>query len=144
MYAQKLWNLGVYNAIFASYQLLCEKNKLLEEKYAKLESDLSNLKGNQKVLEPTVGVSPRHEIDAQMSSRIEVLEKENARLTTLVKIFIDSQTNMDRMLDSLGTHKNRQGLGFGKTNVQNKKPKETFQRRVFKEPKHYHDQFFDD
>ena len=80
-------------------RLLSEKNKILEEKFGKLESDLSNLKGKQKVTGPTVGVSPRHELDAQMSSRIEVLEKENARLTTLVKSFTNSQTNMNDMLE---------------------------------------------
>ena len=37
---------------------------------SKLESDLYNLKGKQKVVEPTVGVSPRHELDAQMVARI--------------------------------------------------------------------------
>ena len=125
-------------------RLLREKNKILGRKYAKLESDLSNLKGKQKVGEPTVGVSPRHELDAQMSSRIDVLEKENARLTTLVKSFTNSQTNMDQMLNSLGSHKNRQGLGFGKTNVQTRNPKRLFKSVFHKEPKHYHDQFYYD
>ena len=64
-------------------RLLLEKNKILEEKCCKLESDLSNLKGKKKVIELTVGVSPRHELDSQMCSGIKVLEKENSRLTTL-------------------------------------------------------------
>ena len=44
-------------------------------------------------------------------------------------------------LNSLGSQRNRQGLGFKKTNVQNKKPNETFQKRVFREPKYYHDHY---
>ena len=73
-----------------------------------------------------------------------MLEKENARLTTLVKSYTNSQANMDHMLDSLGSHQNRQGLGFGKKNVNTYKPKETFQKHARKETMYKDDQYFYD
>ena len=51
---------------------------------------------------------------------------------------------MDHMLDSLGSHPNRQGLGFGKKNVKSFKPKETVQKHVRKEPRYNDDQFYYD
>ena len=125
-------------------RLCVEKNKIVEERCSKLEDDLSNLKGKQKVDGPTVGVSPSHELDAQLVARLDLLEKENARLTTLVKSYTNSQLNMDHMLDSLGQHKNRQGLGFGKTFVNISKPKETIHKRARKEPIYQDDQFYYD
>ena len=125
-------------------RLSVEKNKILEENCCKLESALSNLKGKEKVVEPTIGVLPSQELDAQMVARMEVLEKENSRLTTLVKSFTNSQLNMDQMLDSLGSHQSRQGIGFGKKKINNFRPNETVYKNVRKEPSYNVDQFYYD
>ena len=125
-------------------RLLVEKNKILEERCCKLESALSNLKGKEKVVEPTVGVLPSHELDAQVVARMEVLEKENSRLTTLVKSYTNSQLNMDHMLDSLGSHQNRQGLGFGKKNAKHLNPKRWFTKMFARNQCMNDDQYYYD
>ena len=74
---------------------------------------------------------------------------ENAKLQSTLKGFTDSSVYMDRMLDGIGNHSHRQGLGFNpKKNVQKGKPKHVFEKRVVNEPRHSHLQddtyFFDE
>ena len=98
-----------------------------KEKIVSLESDLSKQKGKQ--IDESVcvaSVSPSCDNETAYNARIDELLHENEKLNQVVKSFTSSQRNVDRMLDNLGNHVNRRGLGFGK---QPSKPKRTKAKR---------------
>ena len=116
-----------------------EKIPSFEEKCEKLEKDLSTLKGKEKVNETSVDISPCNQLENELNAKVEGLLLENAKLQSTLKGFTDSSIYMDRMLDGIGNHSHRQGLGFNpKKNVQKGKPNRVYEKRVVNEPRHSH------
>ena len=114
-----------------------EKISIFEEKCLNLEKALSTLKGKEKVNETSVSFSPNIQLEKELNARIEGLLLENSKLQTTLKGFTDSSIYMGRMLDGIGNHSQRQGIGFNsKKNVPKKKPNQVFEKRVVNAPKH--------
>ena len=106
-----------------------EKISIFEEKCAKLEKDLSTLKGKEKVSETSVSFTPNIQLEKELNARIEGLLHENSKLQSTLKGFTDSSIYMGRMLDGIGNHSQRQGLGFNsKKNVQKGNPTKSLRR----------------
>ena len=125
------------------------KISIFEEKCFKLGKDLSTLKGKEKVSETSVSIILNIQLEKELNDRIDGLLHENSKLQSTLKGFIDSSIYMGRMLDGIGNHSQRQGLGFNsKKNVQKKKPNQVFEKRVVNAPNHsvVHDDtyFFDE
>ena len=105
----------------------------------KLDKDLSTLKGKQKVIDTSVSISPSNQLENELNARIEGLLHENAKLQSTLKGFTDSSIYMGRMLDGIGNHSQRQGLGFKPNkNAQKGKPNRVFEKRVVNVPSHSH------
>ena len=132
----------------AELKMSNEKNSIFEEKCVNLEKALSTLKGKEKVNETSVSFSPNIQLEKELNDRIEGLLLENSKLQTTLKGFTDSSIYMGRMLDGIGNHSQRQGIGFNsKKNVPKKKPTQVFEKRVANAPKHsvvHNDTYFFD
>ena len=121
----------------AEIKMSNEKISIFEEKCFNLEKALSTLKGKEKVNETSVSFSPNIQLEKELNTRIEGLLLENSKLQTTLKGFTDSSIYMGRMLDGIGNHSQRQGIGFNsKKNVSKKKPNQIFEKRVVNAPKH--------
>ena len=102
-----------------------------------MEKALSTLKGKEKVNETSVSFSPNIQLEKELNDRIEGLLLENSKLQSTLKGFTDSSIYMGRMLDGIGNHSQRQGIGFNsKKIVPKKKPTQVFEKRAVNVPKH--------
>ena len=114
-----------------------EKISIFEERCAKLEKYLSTLKGKENVSETSVSFTPNIQLEKELNARIEGLLHENSKLQSTLKGFTDSSIYMGRMLDGIGNHSQRQGLGFNSNKkVQKGKPNQVFEKRVVNAPRH--------
>ena len=110
---------------------------LSSRKSAKLDKDLSTLKGKEKVLDTSISFSPNIQLENELNARIEGLLHENTKLQSTLKGFTDSSIYMGRMLDGIGNHSQRQGLGFkSNTKKQKGKPNQVFEKRITNVPSH--------
>ena len=114
-----------------------EKISIFEEKCLNLEKALSTLKGKEKVNESSVSFSSNVQLEKDLNTRIEGLLLENSKLQSTLKGFTDSSIYMERMLDGIGNHSQRQGIEFNSMkNVPKNKPNQIFEKRVVNAPKH--------
>ena len=115
----------------AELKISIEKNLILEEKCLNVENALSTLKGKQKIDEISIGSGPNIQLEKELNARIEKLLLENSKLQSTLKGFTDSSIYMGRMLDDIGNHSQRQGIGYNsKKNVLKKKPTQIFVKPV--------------
>ena len=120
----------------AELKISNEKNFILEEKCLNCEKALSTLKGKEKVNETSISVIPNIQLEKELNTKIEELLLENSKLQSTLKGFTDSSIYMGRMLDGIGNHSQRQGIGFNsKKNVPKKKPTQVFVKPVVNVPK---------
>ena len=121
----------------AELKISNEKNSILEEKCLNAEKALSTLKGKEKANEASISFSPNIQLEKELNARIEELLLENSKLQSTLKGFTDSSIYMGRMLDGIGNHSQKQGIGFNSNkNVHKKKPTQVFVKPVANVPKH--------
>ena len=120
-------NFGIISGKDSEIRMLNQSAISYKVRIEGLESEVSKLKGKQ-IENPScvASISPSCELKNSYNARIDELLNDNEKLNQIVKSFTSSQKNMDRMLDGIGTHVNRRGLGFGK---QPTKPKKTKAKR---------------
>ena len=133
----------------AELKLANEKISIFEDKCLKMEKDLSTLKGKEKVNETSVSFISNVQLEKELNMRIDELLQDNSKMKATLKGFTDSSVYMGRMLDGIGNHSQRQGIGFNSnTSKQKRKPTQVFEKRIHNVPSYsvVHDDtyFFDE
>ena len=115
----------------AELKMANEKISIFEDKCLKMEKDLSTLKGKEKVNETSVSFISNVQLEKELNMRIDELLQDNSKMKATLKGFTDSSVYMGRMLDGIGNHSQRQGIGFNSNTSSKRGNPPKFLRNIF-------------